>query len=61
MIVIAILAATFAVGAIGGVFVLACVCIAREESSSSLLDTPPTRAAAATRRMVGMRGQRTMP
>lgn len=30
--------------------------IAREESDSSLLHRPPTRAAALTRRIVGMRG-----
>jgi hypothetical protein len=53
MITIAILVATFLTGTIAGAIVLICVSIGREESRHSLMHKPPTRAAAATRRVVG--------
>jgi hypothetical protein len=53
MITIAILAATFLTGTMAGVILLVCASIGREEASHSLLRKPPSRAAAATRRLVG--------
>jgi hypothetical protein len=52
MIVIVILAAAFLAAA--GVLVLLRIGIAREESEECLLDEPPTRTAAVTRRVVGL-------
>ena len=56
MITIMILIATFIAGAIAGIIALLRLGIAREECDKSLLDEPPTRAAAATRRIVGWYG-----
>jgi hypothetical protein len=58
MITIAILVATFIAGAIAGIIALLRLGIAREESDKSLLGEPATRAAAATRRIVGWYGSR---
>jgi hypothetical protein len=54
MIIIAIAATSFLVGVIAGVIVLLRAGINREESDRSLLDQPPTRAARATRRLIGL-------
>jgi hypothetical protein len=55
IIVIALVA--FLAGAIVGVIALVCVSIGREDSRKSLADEHPTRAAAATRRVVGWHGE----
>jgi hypothetical protein len=54
MITIGIAAAAFLVGVIAGVILLLRAGITREESDRSLLDEPATRAARATRRVVGL-------
>lgn len=54
MIVIAIAAIAFLAGVIAGVMVLVRAGISREESDRSLIDEPPTIAAKATRRLVGL-------
>ncbi len=54
MITIGIAAAAFLVGVIAGVILLLRAGITREESDRSLLDEPATRAAKATRRVVGL-------
>jgi hypothetical protein len=54
MIIIAIAAIAFLVGVIAGIVVLLRAGITREESDRSLLDEPPTRAARATRRVIGV-------
>jgi hypothetical protein len=59
MIITIILAVTFIAGVIAGIVALLCASIAREESGKSIQDDPPTRAARATRRIVGWHG--TMP
>jgi hypothetical protein len=56
MITITILAVVFIAGVITGIVALLRVGIAREEADRSLLRQPPTRAAAATRRVVGWHG-----
>jgi hypothetical protein len=53
VIIIIILAVVFMVGLIVGIVGMVLLGIAHEESDRSLLDEPPTRAAAATRRLVG--------
>lgn len=57
MITIAVLIVTFAAGAMAGAIVLFRAGIAREEADNSLLRKPPTRAAAATRRIVDFKTQ----
>lgn len=57
MITIAILIATFLVGAITGAIVLLRAGIRREESDNSLFSAPRTRASAATRRIVDLKTQ----
>jgi hypothetical protein len=59
MILITILAVTFLAGVIAGIIALLCASIAREESRKSIQDEAPTRAARATRRVIGWHG--TMP
>jgi hypothetical protein len=54
MITIVIVASAFLTGVIAGVIALLRAGIAREESDHSLLRDPTTRAAAATRRVVGL-------
>lgn len=54
MTVITILAAALLASVLTGVLVLLRIGIAREESEECLLDEPPTRAAAVTRRIVGL-------
>jgi hypothetical protein len=54
MITIAIVAGAFLAGVIAGVIALLRTGIAREESDHSLLSDPTTRAATATRRVVGL-------
>jgi hypothetical protein len=64
MMVIAIAAPTFIAGAIVGAIALICASINREDSYKSLMLSPPTRAAATTRRIVGWHGatpQNTIP
>jgi hypothetical protein len=56
MVTLMILGAVFAAGVVAGVVALVCLSIGREESGSSLYRTPPTRAAAATRRLLGWHG-----
>jgi hypothetical protein len=56
MIVINILAVTFIAGVIAAIIALLCTSISREESGKSIQDEPPTRAAKATRRIVGWHG-----
>lgn len=56
MITITILAVVFIAGVITGIVALLRVGIAREENDRSLNRRPPTRAAAATRRVVGWHG-----
>jgi hypothetical protein len=56
MITITILAVTFIAGVIAGIIALLCASISREESGRSIQDKPPTRAAKATRRIVGWHG-----
>jgi len=64
MIIITILAVAFIAGVIAGIVALLCASIAREDDDKSLMCRPPTRAAAATRRIIGWHGsmpQRTVP
>jgi hypothetical protein len=61
MIAIVVLAVVFLAGAIAGVLTLVCASIGREESLNSLDKRPPTKAAAATRRLVGWHAATTMP
>jgi hypothetical protein len=56
MIAIVIAAAVFMTGAAGGVVASVCVSIGCEDSRSSLYRKPPTRATAATRRLLGWHG-----
>jgi len=53
VIIIIILGVVFIAGVIAGIVAMVLLGIAHEEADRSLLDEPPTRAAAATRRMVG--------
>jgi hypothetical protein len=53
MVTVVVLAVVFLTGGIVGVLALVCASIGREESLNSLGKKPPTRAAAATRRLVG--------
>ena len=61
MITVVALTVVFLAGAIAGVLALVCASIGREESRNSLNKRPPTRAAAATRRLVGWHPTVTMP
>ncbi len=61
IVALVVLAVVFLAGAIAGVLILVCASIGREESLSSLNKRPPTRAAAATRRLVGWHATVTMP
>ena len=61
MITIVILAAVFTFGAIAGVLALVCASIRGEETRNSLSKRPPTRATAATRRLLGWHGTYTVP
>jgi hypothetical protein len=54
MITIGIAATAFLVGVIAGVILLLRAGIIREEADRSLLDEPATRAARATRRVIGL-------
>jgi hypothetical protein len=54
MIAVAILVCAFLAGAMAGVILLLRTGIAREETDFSLRGKPATRAAAVTRRMVGL-------
>jgi len=56
MITLMILAVVFTSGAVAGIVALVCLSIGREESRSSLYARPPTRGAAATRRLLGWHG-----
>ncbi len=56
MITFAILAAVFIAGAIAGIVALLRLGITREESDGSLYGKPPTRSAAAVRRVLGWHG-----
>lgn len=57
MITIAVLVVTFALGAMASAILLLRAGIASEEANNSLLRQPPTRAAAATRRILDFRTQ----
>jgi hypothetical protein len=59
MVTFAILAVVFLSGAVAGVIVLVCASIRHEDSRNSLYATPPNRATAATRRLVGWYGTQT--
>jgi hypothetical protein len=61
MVTLAILAVVFMSGAVAGVLVLICTSIKREDSRNSLYETPPNRAAAGTRKLVGWYGTQTAP
>jgi hypothetical protein len=56
MLTFVILAVVFAAGVIAGIIALVCMSIRREESGNSLYRKAPTRAAAATRRLLGWHG-----
>lgn len=56
-----ILVITFLSGAIVGIMMLLRLGIAQDEGSRSLTDPPPTRVAAATRRMLGLHYKDPMP
>jgi hypothetical protein len=56
MLTFVILAVVFAAGVIAGIIALVCLSIRGEESGNSLNRKPPTRAAAATRRLLGWHG-----
>lgn len=51
-----IIGIVFVTGAMTGIIALMCLAIRREESARSLHREPPTRSAAATRRMLGWPG-----
>lgn len=55
MIIIAFLAPTFLAGAFAGALALVVPTIRREDHSGCLPDEPPTRTAAAVRKLVGLR------
>lgn len=61
MMIIAIVAPTFIAGAIVGAIALICASINREDNYKSLMLSPPTRAAATTRRVVGWHGTGIVP
>lgn len=61
MFTIIVLAVVFLAGGIVGVLALVCASIGREESLNSLDKKPPTRAAAATRHLVGWHDAVVMP
>ena len=61
MITLMILAVVFTSGAVAGIAALVCLSIGREESRNSLYAGPPTRAAAATRRLLGWHGPIPVP
>ncbi len=56
MVTLAVLGVVFLAGAIAGILALVCMSINREESRDSLRKTPPSRAARATRRLLGWHG-----
>lgn len=60
MVTIVILGIVFLCGATVGVLALVCTSIGGEESDDSLYKAPPTRSAAATRRLLGWHGIATM-